>query len=224
MMKPIPTVGPRGIQFRSRIEAQWAYIFQELGWVWEYEPIDLNGYIPDFIISFDKQQLLVEIKSSVDIWNHVEHNAASDKILKSGWDGLYVILGSRFKAGSHVGWHNIGVYGSTRKEDWNDCCAPIIDDIVLRQYAIYNKKEKECIWVVGGDTMAYDIDLEPRIPEGYGFCEDLSDRKWDLELHKPERYFCDDLSDRKWKGTLDSDFDLIWSNAKNMVQWKRPVV
>lgn len=208
-MKPIPTIGARGIQFRSRIEAHWAYVFEELGWEWEYEAIDLNGYIPDFIIRFEKRQLLVEIKSSMDIWDPVEHKAASDKIMKSGWDGLYMILGSRFKAGSHDGWHNIGVYGSTRKEDWNGCCdndeqMPIIDDIVLRQYAIYNsKKEHEYIWVLGGDTIVYDIDLEPCKPYGYDFCESLCDRKW--------------------KGTIDTDFDLIWSNAKNMVQWKRPM-
>ena len=30
--KGIPTIGVRGIQFRSRIEAQWAYIFEKLGW------------------------------------------------------------------------------------------------------------------------------------------------------------------------------------------------
>jgi len=41
--KGIPTIGVRGIQFRSRIEAQWAYIFEKLEWNWEYEPIDLEG-------------------------------------------------------------------------------------------------------------------------------------------------------------------------------------
>ena len=54
--KGIPTIGVRGIQFRSRIEAQWAYIFEKLEWNWEYEPIDLEGYIPDFIIKFDNDK------------------------------------------------------------------------------------------------------------------------------------------------------------------------
>jgi len=41
----IPTTGIQCIRFRSRIEAQWAEMFTKLGWEWEYEPIDLNGYI-----------------------------------------------------------------------------------------------------------------------------------------------------------------------------------
>ena len=37
-----------GINFRSRLEARWAAFFDQLKWEWEYEPIDLNGWIPDF--------------------------------------------------------------------------------------------------------------------------------------------------------------------------------
>lgn len=37
-----------GVQFRSRLEARWAAMFDLLGWSWEYEPIDLPGWIPDF--------------------------------------------------------------------------------------------------------------------------------------------------------------------------------
>ena len=48
----IPTIGVREIQFRSRLEAQWASVFEQLMWNWEYEPFDMNGYIPDFIITF----------------------------------------------------------------------------------------------------------------------------------------------------------------------------
>lgn len=45
----IPTVY-RGIQMRSRLEAKWACCFDQLGWTWEYEPFDLKGWIPDFIL------------------------------------------------------------------------------------------------------------------------------------------------------------------------------
>ncbi len=37
-----------GVQFRSRLEARWAAMFDLLGWPWEYEPVDLDGYIPDY--------------------------------------------------------------------------------------------------------------------------------------------------------------------------------
>jgi hypothetical protein len=38
----------KGIQFRSRLEARWAAFFDLVGWFWEYEPVDLEGWTPDF--------------------------------------------------------------------------------------------------------------------------------------------------------------------------------
>src|SRR3990167_8069916 len=38
------------IQFRSRLEAHWACFFDSLNWYWEYEPVDLEGWTPDFFI------------------------------------------------------------------------------------------------------------------------------------------------------------------------------
>lgn len=45
----IPTTY-KGIEFRSRLEAKWAVMFDLLGWKWEYEPFDIEGYIPDFVL------------------------------------------------------------------------------------------------------------------------------------------------------------------------------
>ena len=59
----IPTVY-KGIEFRSRLEAKWAVMFDQLGWPWEYEPVDFKGYIPDFHIDFGLTQFFVEIKPS----------------------------------------------------------------------------------------------------------------------------------------------------------------
>jgi hypothetical protein len=41
-----------GVMFRSRLEARWAAFFDLLGWVWRYEPIDLDGWTPDFYLKF----------------------------------------------------------------------------------------------------------------------------------------------------------------------------
>lgn len=47
----IPTIH-KGTQFRSRLEARWAVVFDELGIKWEYEPECFNlpsgKYLPDF--------------------------------------------------------------------------------------------------------------------------------------------------------------------------------
>lgn len=38
----------KGVDFRSRLEARWAAFFDLVGWEWEYEPVDLPGWTPDF--------------------------------------------------------------------------------------------------------------------------------------------------------------------------------
>lgn len=57
-----------GRLFRSRLEAQWAAMFDLLGWEnqWIYEPFDAAGYIPDFAIT-GARSLLVEIKPALSL-------------------------------------------------------------------------------------------------------------------------------------------------------------
>jgi hypothetical protein len=103
----IPTVGPLGIQMRSRIEAKWAWMFHENGMDAQYEPVDLNGYIPDFILSCPNMEVpvelkgsdkvLVEIKGSTDLWKPGHYEEHIQKIRKSGWKGLYLLLGSNYQ-------------------------------------------------------------------------------------------------------------------------------
>jgi len=102
-MKAYPTLY-RGIQFRSRLEAKWAAFFDNLGWPWEYEPIDLDGYIPDFILTFpgpgikiygDKSGhysglLLVEVKPALKFEDLSKYK---DKI--KGWEGEVLIVGAK---------------------------------------------------------------------------------------------------------------------------------
>ena len=66
MHASIPTTY-RGIRFRSRLEAKWATVFDLLGWSWEYEPLDLNGWIPDFLIRAKYKPILVEVKPIVEL-------------------------------------------------------------------------------------------------------------------------------------------------------------
>lgn len=72
--KAIPTYY-QGIRFRSRLEATWAAFFDQAGWEWKYEPIDLDGWIPDFWVGIpcshseccpkDKSQILHELYAEV---------------------------------------------------------------------------------------------------------------------------------------------------------------
>jgi hypothetical protein len=60
-MKSIPT-NYHNVNFRSRLEAKWAAFFDLVGWKWEYEPIDLEGWAPDFLIHGKVLPIYVEVK------------------------------------------------------------------------------------------------------------------------------------------------------------------
>lgn len=60
-IKPIPT-SYAGVDFRSRLEARWAAFFDLAGLTWDYEPIDLPGWTPDFLLRARTGSLLVEVK------------------------------------------------------------------------------------------------------------------------------------------------------------------
>ena len=54
--------------YRSRLEAKWACFFDLFNWQYEYEPFDLNGWSPDFLLKLPCGELtniynvLVEVK------------------------------------------------------------------------------------------------------------------------------------------------------------------
>ncbi len=60
LIKPIPT-RYKGRLYRSRLEARWAAFFDLAEWKTEYEPLDLDGWSPDFLID-EYVQILVEVK------------------------------------------------------------------------------------------------------------------------------------------------------------------
>ncbi len=64
-MKSYPTYY-KGRRYRSRLEARWAVFFDYLGWNIEYEPLDYDGWIPDFAI-YGKELVLAEVKPVKDI-------------------------------------------------------------------------------------------------------------------------------------------------------------
>lgn len=85
MTTGIPTLF-KGVQFRSRLEAKWAAFFDNMEWRWEYEPVDREGWIPDFAIWLKGQDaLLVDVKPCLN-W---------DDFRKRGREVLELAPGSR---------------------------------------------------------------------------------------------------------------------------------
>jgi len=60
-MKAIPTPYG-GCRFRSRLEARWAAFFDLAALDWDYEPIDLDGWAPDFSIHSAGETVYAEVK------------------------------------------------------------------------------------------------------------------------------------------------------------------
>lgn len=53
-----------GVRFRSRLEARWACFFDLICWSWDYEPLDIAGWTPDFLVTpmYLNYEMLVEVK------------------------------------------------------------------------------------------------------------------------------------------------------------------
>lgn len=137
--KGICTIGPRGINFRSRVEAKWATFFDLLGLDWSYEPYDLEGYIPDFILVFDKMELLVEVKYELIYENLDVHR---DKIIQSGWEKSFLIVGCEpwiieypdnnerkiTKINNENSYVNPGILYVANKDGWEYTCPYFVEE------------------------------------------------------------------------------------------------
>jgi hypothetical protein len=88
-IKAIPTMY-NGVQFRSRLEATWAAFFDLCGWDWDYEPIDLNGWIPDFVLKGVSYNIYVEVKPFTNL---DQFDDVIIKICKTGIDENILLLG-----------------------------------------------------------------------------------------------------------------------------------
>jgi hypothetical protein len=62
-----------GVHFRSRLEAKWAAFFNCMKWKWAYEPLDLQGWTPDFGLWIKQWYILVEVKPYNDVEQFKTH-------------------------------------------------------------------------------------------------------------------------------------------------------
>lgn len=79
----------RQYEFRSRLEAKWAAFFDLCRWPWSYEPVDMNGWIPDFAIG--ERPILVEVKP---FFHADEWGDTITKIVNAGCRQDVLLLGA----------------------------------------------------------------------------------------------------------------------------------
>ncbi len=87
-----------GVQFRSKLEAKYACLFDLLKISWEYEPVELRGYLPDFVVDVpflagDKvySPVLIEVKP---VFSPKDFRDSINTIANSGWTGAAIVAGA----------------------------------------------------------------------------------------------------------------------------------
>lgn len=78
----------QGVLMRSKTEARWAAFFDAIGWQWAYEPYELEGYLPDFLLRLGHVDMLCEVKSTDEDFEIAQH-----KFDMTSHDGQALIVG-----------------------------------------------------------------------------------------------------------------------------------
>lgn len=91
----IPTLW-NGVQYRSRLEARTACFLASYSYHFDYEPLDLQRYVPDFLVELPFGTVLLECKPAV---RPQEFRAPCRRITRSGWAGPAIVLGSQLALG-----------------------------------------------------------------------------------------------------------------------------
>lgn len=83
-----------GVFYRSRLEAKWAAFFTEMGWPFQYEPVDFIGWQPDFKL-LGSRDVYVEVKP---ITITRAPKAYMDKLVGSGCKDEMLLVGESILA------------------------------------------------------------------------------------------------------------------------------
>lgn len=192
MRTGIPTKS-KGYNMRSRLEARWAEFFTQMGWVWEYEPFDLPGWIPDFSIrTHDDKLLLVEVKppSVAD-----EIKKCTDALECAKLDCMFFVCGTGpyVNGNDHVvigAWIGSAGHWDSREEGrWEE-----YDDVALVDSRLCEKEAK------------YTGEKD----RGYGVCESVFSYADRITGH-----YCKGVDTPHWP-TIQT----IWADGCNRTQWR----
>jgi hypothetical protein len=178
------------VEFRSRLEARWAAFFDALGWEWEYEPTDLNGWIPDFRLRFHRSRpLWIEVKPEESLG---ALKACEDELAGQPTEYDILLVGDSpvFPCELHkVMGCSIGrLYdGRFRNAWWQACCN---QECPIEPFGpFFGFHYAECPWNDAGCRLCGDILVQQH-------------------LTRPR---C-----TRWLNFLD----LCWKEAGNVTQWK----
>ena len=186
-----------GTLFRSRLEARWAAFFDLVGWRWDYEPVDLKGWIPDFVIAGAKP-IFVEVKPYLDPEEPLV--AQTQREIESAYQGPNEVL----LLGALIGWETcfldgpaIGIIGEWYNQaDGLEGCVP---EYVAEHFEYCDPPVfwwQSAISQCGGRDFCAE----------YGSYTHRISGMWDAARHIV--------------GTDLAQLQLLWRDAGNRVQWR----
>lgn len=196
-MNAIPTTY-KNIRFRSRLEATWAAFFDLLQWSWEYEPFDLAGYIPDFVLLFNhREKPIVEVKPVIG-FDQLERYLP--KIAKHKRAALIV---GAVPYSVDCEDPNMGIeyyLDTTEPAEWIHGHAEVVECLFCKKLVPVGT-DGPCPWC--------GVNLEGKPGE-------LTEHQKELACIAPAKY-------NSYFGWVRPDMgllDALWATAKNRSQWK----
>lgn len=183
-----------GVQFRSRLEARWAAFFTLLGWEWAYEPFDLEGYIPDFLLHFP-DPVLVEVKPTLIRDGRDEHNQiyaeVAERIKATSWGRRpALIVGSMPTHCASRKEFYVGAFTSDINPGCDHGDAVDYDAVILSDHGRDKCRHRWPHWCLGSMGLA--------------------------------RGRCLTTGDRHEGNDSCSNLVTLWLEAGNQVQWRSP--
>ncbi|MFN9203862.1 MAG: hypothetical protein ACK6DP_12455 [Gemmatimonas sp.] len=80
-----------GVRFRSRLEARWAAFFDLCQWSWDYEPVELAGWAPDFLVHVSSEITNTRVSLYAEVKPYTALEQFHDHTAWSMMDGAYEI-------------------------------------------------------------------------------------------------------------------------------------
>ena len=200
----IPTTY-KGINFRSRLEARWAAFFDLIGWRWEYEPLDLNGWIPDFVL-LGEEKVLVEIRPYFTFadWQKSEQLQKIDRAMVD--KDVLLLNATAFPdpipgdSDEPFGYlHDSSGWAGSMDGDWTNA----------KFTANFSPERDKTLYDFSSVEGSWTGRMEGEHPKGH--CPHV------FSFREPDQYraFC-----CKWMDGTPRLLEMFWNKAGNQVQWK----
>lgn len=180
----IPAIPTRynGRQYRSRLEARHAAFYDLLGFDFEYEPLDLNGWIPDFAIRGKETTLLVEVKPISEFDQQTFQKMRSASRWEQSWEqstelllvGAYLGQSTYCEDTITLGWLEeneqavIGMWNGKYGlcSDLNSYRDRISEAYLGGRWGYANQDEIRSLWAEAGNIVQYKKPLNEDLPAG----------------------------------------------------------